>query len=367
MTSDFRSSMTAINSSPPVVELHRRSHPSWPSVTSSTLSERFVLSRSCRMSRSTSGLVFNNQNSGRFLHDRTPWRKASLTGKVETTIELSPVISHYHLRRTKAVGRLGSHISHGSHLRTPFPRDPRAFSPTISPGGQCDLVLAELDRAGPAGRMDRPIAVGRLRDLDPDRTAQPQAPLARRLRPETRAGHRAARALWRTNQLDPAKPVAKYQARSADPHRKGAGNSFTYGRAGPWRKNQLVIPHGLAFGSGEHATTFMLLRALASIPVPARVLDLGTGSGVLALAARRFRRNDDRGDRLRSRRGADGAGKRGRSISPRRRIRWRRADVKKLSGKARYDLILANLFSGILVEAARRNFRRRWRPSGSCG
>ncbi len=34
-------------------------------------------------------------------------------------------------------------------------------------------------------------------------------------------------------------------------------------------------------------------------------------------------------------------------------IRWRRADVKQLRARERYDLVLANLFSGILIEAAR--------------
>jgi ribosomal protein L11 methyltransferase len=120
--------------------------------------------------------------------------------------------------------------------------------------------------------------------------------------------------------------------------------------------NQLVIPHGLAFGSGDHATTFMLLRALArgqsGEPVPDRVLDLGTGSGVLALAARRFGAKhivatDFDPAAVRTARQNEALN----FSTP--LIRWRRADVKKLNAKSRFDLVLGNLFSGILVEAAR--------------
>jgi ribosomal protein L11 methyltransferase len=54
--------------------------------------------------------------------------------------------------------------------------------------------------------------------------------------------------------------------------------------------DRLIIPYGMAFGSGEHPTTFMLLRALAGHGdlAAATLLDLGTGSGVLALTARRL-------------------------------------------------------------------------------
>ena len=71
-------------------------------------------------------------------------------------------------------------------------------------------------------------------------------------------------------------------------------------------KRTLVIPAGAAFGTGEHMTTAMSLRMLESLTrkslvrgaqcgtrgrVPDKefsLLDLGTGSGILALAAARF-------------------------------------------------------------------------------
>ena len=115
----------------------------------------------------------------------------------------------------------------------------------------------------------------------------------------------------------------------------------------------LCIPHGLAFGSGKHGTTYLLLRELARrISLSReRVLDLGTGSGVLALAARRLGANrivatDYDAEAVRTAR----ANERLNFRSP--LIIWQRADVMKLRARPRYQLILANLFSGILIEAA---------------
>lgn len=59
----------------------------------------------------------------------------------------------------------------------------------------------------------------------------------------------------------------------------------------PWHERPtagqvLVIEPQMAFGTGHHATTYMALEALQQQPLAGqRLLDVGTGSGVLAMAA----------------------------------------------------------------------------------
>jgi ribosomal protein L11 methyltransferase len=65
------------------------------------------------------------------------------------------------------------------------------------------------------------------------------------------------------------------------------------GDAGDSKANSmLVIPAGAAFGTGDHATTAMSLRLLERVSrrlAPGwRLLDAGPGSGILALAGKRF-------------------------------------------------------------------------------
>lgn len=54
------------------------------------------------------------------------------------------------------------------------------------------------------------------------------------------------------------------------------------------RKQPIWIEPGKAFGSGQHATTKASLKLLEQIPVGQSLLDVGTGTGILAIAGEKL-------------------------------------------------------------------------------
>ncbi len=121
----------------------------------------------------------------------------------------------------------------------------------------------------------------------------------------------------------------------------------------------LVIPAGAAFGTGEHATTAMSLRLLERItrrfPRGWSFADLGTGSGILALAARRFGATHVVGvDNDPSAISTARANARFNKVT---RIQFQIADVQAWRPKSAVNVLGANLYSELIIEALPRLLR----------
>lgn len=130
--------------------------------------------------------------------------------------------------------------------------------------------------------------------------------------------------------------------------------------APPWDRpdapdaSLVVITPSRGFGTGHHATTRLCLRMLQALDLAARsVLDLGTGSGVLAIAA--IRRGAARAtgvdcdaDALASAR--DNVARNGVEA----RVRLHHADLADLAGAglAPADVLVANLTAAVLAGRA---------------
>jgi ribosomal protein L11 methyltransferase len=130
----------------------------------------------------------------------------------------------------------------------------------------------------------------------------------------------------------------------------------------------LVIDPSRGFGTGHHASTRLCLRALSDIDVRgARVLDLGTGSGVLAMAAflsgaREVVAIDIDPDAIDSARQSAVLNRR---VGP---VAWLVGDFRDrgwevLTGGP-FDIVLANLTGGMLIASAAR-IRELIRPGGT--
>jgi ribosomal protein L11 methyltransferase len=135
----------------------------------------------------------------------------------------------------------------------------------------------------------------------------------------------------------------------------------TVGRA-PRPPGFLVIPAGAAFGTGEHATTVMALRFIEQIaktlPADWSMLDLGTGSGILTLAAREF--GAKRVVAIDFDPVAISVAKENARLNGIDEIDFRVADVRKFSSMIRFQIVTANLYSELLIEILPKLGRSEW-------
>jgi ribosomal protein L11 methyltransferase len=122
--------------------------------------------------------------------------------------------------------------------------------------------------------------------------------------------------------------------------------------AGDIKPALLVIPASLAFGTGEHVTTAMSLRFLEQLTrswSPGWSLtDFGTGSGILALAARCLGAGRVTG--VDNDPAAISVAKSNARLNKIRRASFQLGDVHKWNPARKIDVITANLYSDLLIE-----------------
>lgn len=129
--------------------------------------------------------------------------------------------------------------------------------------------------------------------------------------------------------------------------------------APPWdapegsARQTIVILPSMGFGTGHHATTRLCLIALQASDVAGKaVIDIGTGSGVLALAAARLGAGrvlgiDNDQDAI------DNAIENRDLNALEAHVEFRCTDLEAAAGEGTYDVVMANLTGAVLIRFAR--------------
>jgi ribosomal protein L11 methyltransferase len=210
----------------------------------------------------------------------------------------------------------------------------------------------------------------RLQFLGPGRAVFVSWPESRSVRVETFCDERTAQRLvkefggkvtkardWIAQADQPRKPL-RIRGRLTI---HGDAESFASDKG---RGAKLLVPAGMAFGTGEHATTSSCMRMLCDIagelPAGWRAIDAGTGTGILALAAVALGASEVEAFDF------DPACVRIAKENVRangvRAVKIAKADVLQWKPAAPVELVMANLYSDLLIQAApalKRGIKRR--------
>ena len=205
------------------------------------------------------------------------------------------------------------------------PDDWRVFFTTVS----------ERDRAATALRSAFPtLTIASIDVPDENWAARSQASLR-----AVRVGNIVVAPPWDV----PAGP--KNRTRPTDTASAGPQS-----RTRPAQDLVIVIQPSMGFGTGHHATTRLCVAALQRLDLRGRsVLDMGTGSGVLAIAASLLGASrsvgiDDDGDAI-------AAARENLDLNPQAEVTLLVQDLRSTDvGSA--DIVIANLTGGLLMSAA---------------
>jgi ribosomal protein L11 methyltransferase len=125
---------------------------------------------------------------------------------------------------------------------------------------------------------------------------------------------------------------------------------------------KLLIPASVAFGTGEHATTALSLRMLERLTRNWKsgwsIVDLGAGSGILALAAKQLGAGRTIGvdiDPI-----AISTAKANARLNKIDDVKFQVADVRRWELPAKIDVATANLYSDLLIKILPQLTRSRW-------